>query len=234
MRWDRPLADARCMDTSLDRSDRTLVVSALLSALGPLVGNGLYAGPTDDSPQAVVDELAAGLPAIAHVALTLELVGFAAMAVFFAGLVVRTFRAAPVAALTAGIAGATMLAVKVGSAGPMMLVHRDASSLDPALAVALLALNDMAFIVSGFLFCLAMCAAGVALSRAAAPRALSGSATVLGAVGVVAGIAGILRPDAYVPIPFLLLLLWLIALAVTIAMGRGAPVPDRGAAVTAQ
>lgn len=212
------------MDTT---SDRTLVVSALLSALGPLVGNGLYAGPAGESPQAVVDELAAGLPTVAHVALTLELVGFGAMAVLFACLVARTFRAAPVAALTTGIAGATMLAVKVGSAGPVMLVHRDASSLDPVLADALLSLNDMAFVVSGFLFCLAMCAAGVALSRTSTPRALSRAATALGALGVVAGIVGIVDPNAFVPIPFLLLLLWLIALGVTTAMRRDVPVPDR-------
>lgn len=219
------------MDTT---SDRTLVVSALLSALGPLVGNGLYAGPAGESPQAVVDELAAGLPPVAHVALTLELVGFAAMAVLFACLVARTFRVAPVASLTTGIAGATMLAVKVGSAGPVMLVHRDVASLDPGLVDALLSLNDMAFIVSGFLFCLTLCAAGIALSRTSTPRTLSGSATVLGALGVVAGIVGIVDPDAYVPIPFLLLLLWLIALAVTTATRRGVPVPDRDGVAAAQ
>lgn len=219
------------MDTT---SDRALVVSALLSALGPLAGNGLYAGPAGESPQAVVDELAAGLPTVAYVALTLELVGFGAMAVLFACLVARTFRAAPVAALTTGIAGATMLAIKVGSAGPVMLVHRDASSLDPELADVLLALNDMAFVVSGFLFCLAMCAAGIALSRTSTPRILGGAATVLGALGVVAGIVGIVDPDSYVPIPFLLLLLWLIALAVTTAMRRGVPVPDRDVVAAAQ
>lgn len=219
------------MDTS---TDRTLVVSALAAALGPLVGNGLYAGPDVDSPQALVTELAAGLPPIGYVALGLELVGFVALAVLFSCLVARTFRAAPVAAVATGIAGASMLAVKVGSAAPMMLVHRDASTIDPDLAESLMALNDMAFVVSGFLFCLAMCAAGIALSRTGTARGLSGAATVLGALGVVAGIVGILVPDAYVPIPFLLLLLWLLAFAVATAMGRGAAESVPPVAATAQ
>lgn len=231
MRGDGRRRECGHMDNT---SDRTLVVAALLSALGPLVGNGLYAGPAGESPQEVVDGLAAGLPAVAHVAMTLELIGFGALTVLFAGLVARTFRAAPVAALVTAIAGAAMLAVKAGSAGPLMLVYRDADSLDPALAKAMLTLNDMAFVVAGFLFCLAMCAGGIALSRTSVPRALSMSATALGALGVVAGIAGILDPDAYVPIPFLLLLLWLIALAVTTAMHKDAPMQDRDVVGTAQ
>ncbi len=203
------------MDTSLNR---TLTLSALAAALGPLVGNAIYAGPEGDTGQAIVDELKDGLPTSGYIALALELVGFAAMAVFFACLVVRLFRAAPVAAITTGIAAATMLAVKVGSAGPVMVVHANPDEIDPNIAEAFFDLNDMAFMVSGFLFCLAMCAAGVGLLQTSTPRFFGWSAAVLGGLGIAAGIVGVLEPDAFVPIPFLLLMLWLIALAITTAM----------------
>jgi len=47
---------------------------------------------------------------------------------------------------------------------------------------------------------------------------LSWWATVAGALGVVAGVVGIAKPDAYMPIPFLLLLVWMIAVAIATVM----------------
>jgi len=228
MRSDGRRSDARGMDTP---RNRTLVISALAAALGPLVGNGLYDGPAAEDGQALVEDLQGGLPTVAHVALTLELLGLVAMSVLFACLVARTFRTSPVAAVTTGIAAAAMLAVKVGSAGPVMVVHATADEIDPAVAEALLDLNDMAFVVSGLLFCLAMAAAGVGLLTTSTPRLFGWSATVLGALGVAAGVVGVLDPDAYVPIPFLLLLLWLIALALATAM-RSDESPENPAIVT--
>lgn len=228
MRRDGPRLDARFMDTT---RKRTLVVSALAAALGPLVGNGLYEGPAGESGRGIVEELQGGLPTVAYVALALELLGFAAMAVLFACLVVRTFPASAVAATTTGIAAATMLAVKVGSAGPVMVVHANADEIDPVIAEAFFDLNDMAFVVSGFLFGLAMAAAGIGLLKTSTPRFFGWSATVLGGLGVAAGAVGVLAPDAYVPIPFLLLLLWLIALAIATAMSSD-EVPENPAIVT--
>lgn len=228
MRRDAPRLDARSMEIA---RNRTLVISALAAALGPLVGNGLYAGPAGESGRAIVEDLQGGLPTVAYVAFALELLGFASMTVFFACLVVRTLRATPVAAVTTGIAAATMLAVKVGSAGPVMVVHANADDVDPAIAEAFLDLNDMAFVVSGFLFCMAMCAAGIGLLKTSTPRSFGWSATVLGALGVAAGTVGVLEPGAYVPIPFLLLLLWLIAFAIATAM-RSDEAPENRAIVT--
>ena len=227
MRRDGLRLDPRHMDTT---RNRTLVISALAAALGPLVGNGLYEGPSSESGRAIVEDLQGGLPTIAYVALPLELLGFAAMAVLFACLVVRTSRATPVAAVTTGIAAATMLAVKVGSAGPIMVVHANADDIDPAIAEAFFDLNDMAFVVSGFFFCLAMSAAGIGLLKTSTPKVLGWSAIVLGALGIAAGAVGVLDPDAYVPIPFLLLLLWLIALAIATAM-RSDEAPENPAIV---
>jgi hypothetical protein len=156
-----------------------------------------------------------GLPTVAYVGLTLELLGFAALAVLFAWLVVFLFEREPVAAVTTAIAGTAMLAVKVGSAGPMMVVHSMPDKLDPVTAEALISMNDQSFVISGFLMCLAFLSSGIGLLETAFPRWLSWWATVAGGAGVLAGLVGIMRPEAYLPIPFLLCLVWMMALAVT-------------------
>lgn len=197
--------------------NRTLIISALLASLGPLVGNGLYAGP-GSSGEAILVQAREGLPTTAYVAYTLELLGFVALTVLFAWLVTFLFQRAPVAAVTVGIAGSAMLAVKVGSAAPMMTVHSMPSTLDPMTAEALMSMNDQSFIISGFLMSVAFLAAGVGLFATEFPRWLAWWAAVAGGLGVVAGVIGIVRPEAYVPIPFLLLLLWMIAVALTSVM----------------
>lgn len=199
------------------KRSRTLIVSALLASLGPLVGNGLYAGP-GSSGEAILAEARAGLPATAYVAYTLELVGFAGLAVLFAWFVSFLFERVPVAAVATGIGGAAMLAVKVGSAVPMMTVHSMPDTLDPLTAETLISMNDQSFIVSGFLMSVAFLAAGSGLLATDFPRWLAWWAAVAGGLGVVAGVVGILRPEAYVPIPFLLLLVWMIAVALTAVM----------------
>jgi hypothetical protein len=204
--------------------NRTLVLSALAASLGPLVGNGLWAGPGTDGDKILADARD-GLPAIGYVGLTLELLGFAGLVVLFAWLVVHLFDRAPIAAVTTGIAGGAMLAVKVGSAAPMMVVHSMPDQLDPVTAEALISMNDQSFVVSGFLTCLAFLAAGVGLLQTAFPRWLSWWAAVAGGLGVVAGIVGITRPDGYVPIPFLLCLVWMIAVAITTVMRPDAAAP---------
>lgn len=215
MRRDAVGNESRCM-----KRNRTLIISALLASLGPLVGNGLYAGP-GTSGEAILAEARDGLPAIAYVALPLELLGFAALAALFAWLVAFLFERAPVAAVTTAVAGSAMLAVKVGSAGPMMVVTSMSDTLDPITAEALISMNDQSFVVSGFLMSLAFLAAGVGLLATEFPRWLAWWATVAGGLGVVAGAVGIVRPDAYVPIPFLLLLVWMIAVALAAVMSSG-------------
>ena len=195
------------------KRNRTLIISALLASLGPLVGNGLYAvqGGTGEE---ILADARDGLPAIAYLAFPLELIGFAALAVLLAWLVAHLFERAPVAAVTTGIAGSAMIAVKVGSAGPWMVLNSMPDQLDPMMAETLISLNDQSFVISGFLICLAFLAAGVGLLATEFPRWLSWWATVAGGLGVVAGMVGIVRPDAYLPIPYLLLLVWMIAVAI--------------------
>lgn len=199
------------------KRNRTLIISALLASLGPLVGNGLYAGP-GSSGEAILAEAREGLPTIAYFAYTLELLGFAALAVLFAWLVSFLFERMPVAAVATGIAGSAMLAVKVGSAVPMMTVYSMPTTLDPTTAEALISMNNQSFVVSGFLMSLAFLTAGVGLLATEFPRWLAWWAAVAGGLGVVAGVVGVVRPEAYVPIPFLLLLVWMIAVALTAVM----------------
>lgn len=210
------------------KRNRTLIISALLASLGPLVGNGLYAGPGTDG-EAILAEAREGLPTVAYVAYTLELLGFAALAVLFAWLVTFLFERSPVAAVTTGIAGSAMLAVKVASVAPMMTVYSMPDTLDPMTAEALISMNGQSFVVSGFLMSVAFLAAGVGLLATEFPRWLAWWAAVAGGLGVVAGAVGVVRPEAYVPIPFLLLLVWLLAVALTAVMRpNDAESPIRG------
>jgi hypothetical protein len=194
-----------------------LVTSALLAGLGPLVGNGLYAGP--DATGAELQQALTDRPAVAYVGYSLELVGFIAMAVVFAMLCTWLVRRSPVAAGVTGIAAAAALAVKVGSITPTMAVAAADDPLDPATVETLVSIGDMAFIIFGFLAAVAFTAAGLGLLQAGAPRWLGWWATVAGALGVVAAGVGVLEPDAYVFVPFLSLLLWLVALGLTEAFG---------------
>jgi uncharacterized membrane protein YvlD (DUF360 family) len=148
----------------------------------------------------------------------LELLGFVALTVLFAWLVTYLFRWVPVAAVATGIAGSAMLAVKVGSAAPMMTVYSMPDTLDPLTAEVLMSLNGQSFVVSGFLMSLAFAVAGAGLLATEFPRWLAWWAAVAGGLGLVAGVVGVVRPEAYVPIPFLLLLVWMIAVALTAVM----------------
>lgn len=199
------------------KRDRTLIISALLASLGPLVGNGLFAGP-GSSGETILTEAREGLPTVAYVAYTLELFGFAALAVLFAWLVTFLFDRSPMAAVTTGVVGSAMLAVKVGSAAPMMTVFYMPETLDPMTAETLILMNGQSFVLSGFLMSVAFVAAGVGLLVTEFPRWLAWWAAVAGGLGVVAGVVGVVRPEAYVPIPFLLLLFWMIAVALTAVM----------------
>lgn len=194
-----------------------LIVSALVAALGPLIGNGLYAGP-EATGQQLVDELDGGLPAVAYVAYSLELVGFVALGVFMACLVVTLWRPAPVAAVTTAVIGSSMLAVKIGSIAPTMALRTSGEGIDAATAEVIVGIGDAAFIVAGFLLCLSLAAAGIGLLKTDFPRWLAWWPVVCGGLGTVAGMVGILEPDAYVFIPFLLLMVWMIALGITTAI----------------
>jgi hypothetical protein len=113
-----------------------------------------------------------------------------------------------------------MVAVKIASVTPVMALSAEADVLDPATAELALAVNGAGFVACGFLLGLALAAAGIGVLRSSAlPRWLGWWAAVAGSGAVVAGAHGIVAPTAYVPIPFLLLLLWMVAVGATTALG---------------
>ena len=181
------------VDPWTHRRNLTLILSAILAGLCPLVGNGLYAGPQGDG-QAILDEIQSGIPVIAYIAYPLELVGFISMAVVLGWLVVNLQRHAPVAGAAAGILGASMLAVKVGSLAPGMAVQTQGAVVDPATVELVSSLGDQDFVVSGFLFCAAFAAAGFGLVQTSMRRWLAWWPAVAGVAGVVAGMVGVVRP----------------------------------------
>jgi hypothetical protein len=159
----------------------------------------------------------------------LEAVGLIALCVVMACLVVAVAPLRPTAAATGGIAGAAMVGVKIGSAAPVMAAYLLADSIDAQTTSVLIGLNDAAFVLSGLLMSLAFGALGIGLWHADGPRWVTRTPAVLGVLGVGAGVAGIAEPDAYVPVPFLLLLVWMLALALWSATTRRAPkLRDRG------
>ncbi|QZY28405.1 hypothetical protein [Nocardioides coralli] len=196
---------------------KTLIGSAILAGLLPLVGNGLYDGG-DSSGTAVLRQAEEGLPTIAYAAYSLELAGFVALCVLLGCLATLIGRRSPVAAVTTVVVGTTAVAVKVASVTPEMALRVHHDGLDPAVAELMAGLNGAGFVVFGFLLSVTLTAAGIGLLRTDEPRWLAWWAAVVGGLGAVAGVVGILEPARYVPVPFLLLLLWMMAYGLTTAV----------------
>src|SRR3712207_6087374 len=118
-----------------------------------MVGNTLNTAGTTQALRPTGEEVLADLQrttATQDVGLVLELLGFAVFAVFL-GYLYRTLRRAdagswlPAAALVGGV---TMLAVKLGSAGPMFAAVLRKDEISPELARTLVDINSGAFWIS--------------------------------------------------------------------------------------
>jgi hypothetical protein len=207
---------------------RILVPSALLAGLGPLIGNGLYEGPTG-SGDLLLAELREPLTLKAYAAIGLELLGFVALMVFVGVLAAGLARRAPVAAAVTAIAGSAMVAVKLATVTPLLALRLDTAGPDDAgaggvgadVAGVLLGIGDAGFVVSGLLLAVAFTAAGAGLlASGLVPRWLAWWPAVVGVLTVATAGVGVAEPDRYVPVPFLLLLLWMIVLGVATATRR--------------
>ncbi len=216
------------------RSERLAAASGAVYVLAILIGNAMYeAGKTGavDGPG-----LLAGLQrptsAVQTVGLVLEVLGFAAFVVFLGALYRILRRAEGVAdwlAPTALGAGLVTVAVKIGSLGPAMAAQRRLDELTPDLARTLHDLADADFVVSGYTSGIFVAAAGAAtLATRVLPRWLAIIGVVVGALTVAAGTAGIVDPAGYVPVPFLLGLLWTLVTSVVLTI-RGSAADADGA-----
>ena len=157
----------------------------------------------------------------------LEVLGFAAFLVFLGYLADVLRRAAggqrgSIAAGAGIVSGAVMVAVKLGSAVPVVTLWVDHSTISPQLALVLNDLGSVAFVISWLPFAIFVAAASAALHRAGLvgrPTACCGF--VLGAAGLVLSIIGIHDPISANPLAFVLGLLWLLAVSARLAIRPG-------------
>lgn len=192
---------------------RSLVPAALLAGLCPLVANSLE-GESPGSGAAILAEAGAGQTAAGAVAIVLFLVGFAALVVVLGVLAAGIARRTPALAGVVAVAGAAAVAVKLSEVQTGLALRETAAVVQPGTAEVLVAMDVAGFTLYGFLVSLALGAAGLGLLRAEVlPAWLAWWATVMGGLGVLSAAIGLVTA-AYVPIPFLLLLVWLIALGV--------------------
>jgi hypothetical protein len=208
------------------RTQRFAAVTGAVYVLAVLVGNEMSnAGASGkDTGPAILADLQRPRSGVNIAGTVMEVLGFALLVVFV-GYLYRVLRRAEGPdgwwAAPAFGAGLVTVAVKLASAAPFMAAHLRASELSPELARTLIDMNGAAFVISGFtwgIFVLA--AAAAALSGRVLPQWLGIVGVVVGVLTIAAGVAGILDPLGYVPIPFLLGLLWVLAVSIVLTVRR--------------
>ena len=158
----------------------------------------------------------------------LEVLGFTLFLVFL-GYLAATFARArfaddwsPAVGAAAVVAGITMLAIKLGSAAPVVALAMDRRDLDPTLARVLNDINGAAFVLSWLPTAVFVGTAAVALRRAGLigrPTGWTGAA--LGLVGVPLAVVGLHDPVSANPMAFLLGVLWVLVVSVRLATRTG-------------
>jgi hypothetical protein len=196
-----------------------LVVSALLAGVCPLIANTLHEDEVGGGDE-ILAAAASAMPAAAYVAYALFLVGFAALIVVLGLLAGELGRRSPATGAVIGIAGGAAIAVKISEVTTGMALRQHPDALDAGTAEFLAAVDGAGFVVYGFLLSVAFGAVGVGLVRShLAPGWLAWWPLVAGVLGVLTSMIGILSVGSYMPVPFLLLLLWLVVLGIAAARG---------------
>jgi hypothetical protein len=214
------------------RTHRLALASGAIYVVAILIGNGLYEiGASGDDGPGILADLQRPFGPAQTVGLATEILGFTAFLVFL-GALYRMIR--PLEgpggwlATTALGAGLVTIAVKLGSVAPLMAANLRADELTPDLARTLDDLGGAAFVISGYTSGVFVAAAAAAvLATRVLPRWLGFTGVVVGVLTIAAGTAGVLDPGGYVPVPFLLGLLWVLAASATMAI-RSPRTPDVG------
>jgi hypothetical protein len=206
-----------------------LVPAAILAGVCPLVADSVHEESVEGGEQ-ILAEAATGLSAAAHISVALFLLGFVALVVVLATLAAAIAPRTPILAGVVAIAGAGSVAVKLAEAQTGMALREAADVVDPGTAQVLVGIDDAGFTLYGFLLSLALGAAALGLLRCrAVPAWLAWWGVVMGGLGVLTAAVGIVWSPNYVPIPFLLLLVWLVALGI-VGARRPLAVPETVAA----
>ena len=204
-------------------SRSTLAPAALLAGFCPLLANSIHEANTGDGA-AILADANADQPVAAMISIVLFLVGFTALIVVLGVLAAAIARRTPALSGVVVAAGAAAVAIKLAEVQTAMALRESAHVVDPGTAQVLVGMDEAGFAVYGLLLSLALGASGLGLlvSNVVAPW-LGWWPTVMGCLGMASAAIGIVIPDAYVPVPFLLLLVWLVALGIA---GARSPFPQ--------
>ncbi|MEV0800559.1 hypothetical protein AB0I34_22900 [Kribbella sp. NPDC050281] len=195
------------------------------------IGNSLATAAQSQSShpsgqEVLSDAARAAASTSATVGFVLEIAGFVLFMIFVGYLwgVLRpdTGGGRDIAAGTSLVAAITMLAIKLGSAAPIIALSVDRDHLSPELAQVLNDINGSAFIVSWLPFAVFVGSLAVALHVAGLvgrPTAYVG--LVVGVVGVGLAVLGFKDPLGANPLAFLAGMLWLLVVAVRLAVRPG-------------
>ena len=194
------------------------------------IGNGLAtAGQSQSSHPSGQDVLSdaarAASSTTATIGFLLEIAGFVLFMIFVGYLwevLRRDTGGRDTAAGTSLVAAITMLAIKLGSAAPIIALSVDRDHLTPELAQVLNDINGSAFIVSWLPFAVFVGSLAVALhvsGLVGRPTAYIG--LVVGVAGVGFAVLGFKEPLSANPLAFLAGMLWLVVVAVRLAVRPG-------------
>jgi hypothetical protein len=210
--------------------DRCGAFTGVAYVLLILVGNQLstdnYPGRSDAHPsgQQDIDYLhwLAGSSS-AQIGLTMELAGFAVFMLFI-GYLCSRIRAGGWLATAALAGGVIAVAVKLASGAPILASYVLRDDLTPGTARALSDMGGAAFVLDWLptgLF--VACAAGAALAGDVVGRVLGWGGVAVGTVAVVGtAVTGVHILDANA-LPFMLCLLWILAVSVRLGIRRSEP-----------
>lgn len=185
-----------------------------------LAGNSVFAGAGEDPTGAqAIAAFSASEAGARTLGLALELAGFVAFA-FFVAFLYRSLRASggpeDGRATVALIGGMLFLAVKVTGGAPLAALSASGAELGPELALALLALNDGAFVMGWLALGLFLLGAGAAaFPTRSLPRAVSVAGMVIGIAAVAATATLGAGPGV---LTFLLSLLWIVVTSVILVL----------------
>jgi hypothetical protein len=198
-----------------------------------MVGNMMNTAGTTDSVrptgQQILDDLRrTSESTTAAVGLTLELLGFSALLIF-TGYVYTVLRRAegPGSWLpgTALVSGVTMLAIKLGSAGPIFAALLRKDEISPELVRTLIDINSGAFWISWLPFAVLVAATSATILRTGlVARPLGWVGLVVGVAGVVPGVSLAVAMSDFGAAPFLLSAVWLAVVSGVLTI-RGPRVP---------
>jgi hypothetical protein len=211
------------------RTNRFAAATGAIYVALIMVGSGLATGNGDpqDGPT-ILAHLRAGRTPVQTVGVTMEILGFG-LFLLFLGYLYRVLRRAEGAegwgATVALGAGLVTTSVKLAAATAMLASEAHPDLLTPDLARVLNDIGGGGFVISGYLYGIfVLAAAGSAFVSRALPRWLAISGLVAGVLTVAAGVAGILDPIGYVPVPFLLCLAWVLVTSIALAVRSRRPV----------